>query len=59
MKYAYARVSTRKQSRDGGGLEEQIERLHAFNFDELSFTEYSFREVDIPLIPDKTVNLLI
>ena len=27
MKYAYARVSTRKQSRDGNGLDEQIEKL--------------------------------
>ena len=35
MKYAYARVSTRKQSREGNGLEEQIERLRSVNFDEL------------------------
>lgn len=27
MKYAYARVSTRKQSRDGNGLDEQITTL--------------------------------
>ena len=29
MKHAYARVSTRKQFRDGNGLDEQITKLNA------------------------------
>ena len=33
MKYAYARVSTRKQSHDGNGLNEQIAKLKLANFD--------------------------
>ena len=35
MKYAYARVSTRKQSRDGNGLEVQVAKLKAEGYDEL------------------------
>ena len=34
MKFAYARVFTRKQSRDGKGLDEQIAKLTS-GFDEL------------------------
>ena len=41
MKYAYARVSTRKQSRDGNGLEEQISKLRAVGYDELVVDEFS------------------
>ncbi len=41
MKYAYARVSTRKQSREGNGLEDQIARLRAEGFDELVVDEFS------------------
>ena len=41
MKYAYARVSTRKQSRDGNGLDEQIAKLQAVGFDELVVEEFT------------------
>ena len=40
MRYAYARVSTRKQS-FGNGIEEQIEKLTAVGFDELVVEEFS------------------
>ena len=48
MKYAYARVSTRKQSRDGNGLEDQIARLRAVNFDELIIEEFTGSVVKRP-----------
>lgn len=41
MKFAYARVSTRKQSRDGNGLDEQIAKLKLVGFDELVVEEFS------------------
>ena len=41
MKFAYARVSTRKQSRDGNGLDEQIAKLKIAGFDELVVEEFS------------------
>ena len=41
MKFAYARVSTRKQFRDGNGLEEQIAKLENVGFDELVVEEFS------------------
>ena len=41
MKYAYARVSTRKQSRDGNGLEDQISKLRSAGYDELVVDEFS------------------
>ena len=41
MKFAYARVSTRKQSRDGNGLEEQIEKLKHAGYDELIVEQFS------------------
>lgn len=41
MKFAYARVSTRKQSRDGNGLDEQIAKLKLAGFDELVVEEFS------------------
>ncbi len=41
MKFAYARVSTRKQSRDGNGLDDQIEKLKAVGYDELVVEEFS------------------
>ena len=41
MKFAYARVSTRKQSRDGNGLDEQIAKLENVGFDELVIEEFS------------------
>ena len=41
MKFAYARVSTRKQFRDGNGLEEQIAKLKNVGFDELVVEEFS------------------
>lgn len=41
MKYAYARVSTRKQSRDGNGLDEQIAKLKTVGYDELIVEEFT------------------
>ena len=41
MKFAYARVSTRKQSRDGNGLEEQIVQLKIAGYDELVVEEFT------------------
>lgn len=41
MKYAYARVSTRKQSHDGNGLDEQIAKLKNAGFDELVVEEFT------------------
>ena len=41
MKFAYARVSTRKQSRDGNGLEEQITQLKIAGYDELIVEEFT------------------
>ena len=41
MKFAYARVSTRKQFRDGNGLEEQIAKLENVGFDELVVEEFT------------------
>lgn len=40
MKYAYARVSTRKQFRDGNELAEQIAKLEEAGFDELVIEEF-------------------
>lgn len=41
MKFAYARVSTRKQSRDGNGLEDQIAQLKIAGYDELVIEEFT------------------
>lgn len=41
MKYAYARVSTRKQSRDGNGLDEQIAKLKNAGYDKLIIEEFT------------------
>ena len=41
MKFAYARVSTRKQSREGNGLEEQIAKLKLAGYDELVVEEFT------------------
>ncbi len=41
MKFAYARVSTRKQSRDGNGLEDQISQLKISGYDELVVEEFT------------------
>ena len=41
LNFAYARVSTRKQSREGNGLEEQIAKLENVGFDELVVEEFS------------------
>ena len=48
MKYAYARVSTRKQFREGTGLEEQIEKLSAVGYDELVVEEFTGATVKRP-----------
>ena len=41
MKYAYARVSTRKQFRDGNGLDDQIAKLKTVGYDELVVEEFT------------------
>ena len=41
MKFAYARVSTRKQSRDGNGLDDQIAQLKIVGYDELIVEEFT------------------
>jgi DNA invertase Pin-like site-specific DNA recombinase len=41
LKFAYARVSTRKQSRDGNGLDEQIAKLKLVGFDKLIIEEFT------------------
>ena len=41
MKFAYARVSTRKQSRDGNGLEDQIAQLKIAGCDEMIVEEFT------------------
>ena len=41
MKYAYARVSTRKQSRNGNSLDEQIAKLKTVDYDELIVEEFT------------------
>ena len=41
MKYAYARVSTRKQFRDGNGLDDQITKLKTVGYDELVVEEFT------------------
>ena len=41
MKYAYARVSTRKQFRDGNGLDDQIAKLKTVDYDELIVEEFT------------------
>ena len=52
MKYAYARVSTRKQSRDGNGLEEQIAKLQTVGFDELVVEEFTGATTKRPYLDD-------
>ena len=41
MRYAYARVSTRRQFRDGNGLDDQIAQLRLAGFDELVVEEFT------------------
>ena len=50
MKFAYARVSTRKQSRDGNGLEEQIEKLKHAGYDELIVEQFSGSTTNRPAL---------
>ena len=50
MKYAYARVSTRKQSRDGNGLDEQIAKLQIVGFDELVVEEFTGATIKRPCL---------
>ena len=52
MKYAYVRVSTRKQIRDGNGLDEQIARLESAGFDELVVEEFTASVVKRPQFVD-------
>lgn len=48
LKFAYARVSTRKQFRDGNVLEEQIAKLENVGFDELVVEEFSGATIKRP-----------
>lgn len=48
MKFAYARVSTRKQVRDGNGLDEQIAKLKAAGYDELVVEEFTGSSTNRP-----------
>ena len=57
MKYAYARVSTRKQFRDGNGLDEQIAKLQAVGFDELVVEEFSGATTKRPCLDDLIARL--
>ena len=41
MRYAYARVSTRRQFRDGNGLDDQISQLKLAGYDELVVEEFT------------------
>ena len=50
VKFAYARVFTRKQSRDGNGLEEQIEKLKAEGYNELVVEEFTGSTTNRPRI---------
>ena len=52
MKYAYARVSTRKQSRAGNGLDEQIAKLQVAGFDELVVEEFTGSTTKRPCFED-------
>ena len=52
MKFAYARVSTRKQFRDGNGLEEQIAKLKNVGFDELVVEEFTGATTKRPCLDD-------
>lgn len=57
MKYAYARVSTRKQFRDGNGIDEQISKLTEIGFDELVVDEFSGTTIKRPKF-DKLISKL-
>lgn len=57
MKYAYARVSTRKQFRDGNGLDEQIEKLKAVGFDKLISEEFTGATTKRPMLDALIANL--
>lgn len=57
MKYAYARVSTRKQSREGNGLEEQIEKLKAVGFESLIVEEFTGSTTKRPMLDKLIANL--
>ena len=57
MKYAYARVSTRKQMRNGNGLFEQIEKLKAVGYDSLVVEEFSGSTTKRPMLDDLIANL--
>lgn len=48
MKYGYARVSTRKQLRDGNGLEAQIELLKKQGCEKIYTEEYTGKEMKRP-----------
>ena len=56
MKYAYARVSTRKQSREGNGLFEQIEKLKAVGYDSLVIEEFTGSTTKRPMLDDLISN---
>lgn len=57
MKYAYARVSTRKQFRDGNGLDEQIEKLKTVGYDHLVVEEFTGSTTKRPMLDELIANL--
>ena len=57
MKYAYARVSTRKQSRDGNKLDEQIAKLKTVGYDELIIEEFTGSTTKRPFFDNLIQNL--
>ena len=57
MKYAYARVSTRKQFRDGNGLDDQIAKLKTVGYDELIVEEFTGSTTKRPCLNELTQQL--
>ena len=57
MRYAYARVSTRKQLRDGSGLDDQIAQLKLAGYDELVVEEFTGSTIRRPLFDELLLKL--
>lgn len=57
MKYAYARVSTRKQFRDGSGIDIQVAKLKNAGYNELVIEECSASSMERPCF-DKLIQRL-
>ena len=57
MKYAYAGASTRKQFREGNGIDVQISKLKNTGYDELIIEEFSGSTTERPCL-DKLIQRL-